>query len=220
MSDERSRYGERQRPNAMALAGSLAVVGLLLSSLLTLQAAGTRRENSSLAVFDVLLDVEVPPPESRPEPEPVTEPVDTPVAIMAPEPPIRITTRPIEIATSPAPSPPRPVVIPGPPVETPRAAPPGIESVGDLASSMISATPPRYPAESRRRREQGVVVLAVVLGLDGTVADISVSESSGHDRLDRAALSAVRHWRWSPTERGGTPVMVRGLVEIPFVLTG
>lgn len=85
---------------------------------------------------------------------------------------------------------------------------------------MISATPPRYPHESRRKREQGTVVLMVLLAVDGTVADVSISQSSGSARLDDAALKAVRRWRWSPTRRNGDPVMVRGLVEIPFILQG
>ena len=83
---------------------------------------------------------------------------------------------------------------------------------------MIEATPPRYPQDSRRKHEQGTVVLAVLLGVDGRVAEISVSRSSGFERLDRAALAAVQRWRWSPVRRAGVPVMVRGLVEIPFVL--
>jgi protein TonB len=49
---------------------------------------------------------------------------------------------------------------------------------------------------------------------------VSVSRSSGFARLDKAALDAVRRWRWSPLVRGGVPVMVRGIVDIPFVLQG
>jgi protein TonB len=50
------------------------------------------------------------------------------------------------------------------------------------------------------------------------VNDIAVGQSSGFDRLDKAALDAVRRWRWSPTLQGGEAVQVRGMVEIPFVL--
>lgn len=85
---------------------------------------------------------------------------------------------------------------------------------------MIAAEPPRYPLESRRKREQGVVVLQVTLDTSGAVADISVARSCGYDRLDQAALKAVKRWRWSPTRRGGQDVIVRGLVEIPFELQG
>src|SRR3546814_12104805 len=85
---------------------------------------------------------------------------------------------------------------------------------------MLSAEPPRYPRESRRHHEEGIVVLALTLDLDGSVAAISVAQSSGFQRLDEAALRAVRKWRWAPTIRSGQAVKVRGLVEIPFVLRG
>lgn len=198
--------------------GSFAVVALMLSSFLTLNMVGMKREKANIAVFDVRLEKEMPPPPAqRVEPEPVQSPVDTPVPIVAPEPLIQTIASPVEMATSPTPAPPELVAPTGPPTQL-RAAVPKIERVGNLASGMIAATPPRYPVEARRKREEGVVVLLILLGIDGTVAEISIARSSGHDRLDRAALSAVRQWRWRPTERGGVPVMVRGVVEIPFVL--
>ncbi|WP_321163790.1 energy transducer TonB [Sphingomonas sp. Leaf67] len=38
------------------------------------------------------------------------------------------------------------------------------------------------------------------------------------DRLDKAALGAVRRWRWSPTIVDGRPAQVKGFVRIPFEL--
>ncbi|WP_252217111.1 energy transducer TonB, partial [Clostridium sp. CMCC3677] len=72
---------------------------------------------------------------------------------------------------------------------------------GDLSSKMISAKPPSYPLESRRLHEEGTVVLAVLLSAEGQVAGISIAQSSGSDRLDQAALAAVRKWRWAPVFR-------------------
>jgi len=210
-----SRYGEEQRPNLLAMIGSAIIVGGLLASLLTMSIASMQKEKRSLAVFDVLSPPEppAPPPPPKQQPEPVKRAASP---IVAPLPLIQVPSPPVQIATSPTPSPPE-VSIPGPPSPSTQPAP-AIESVGDLSSKMIAAAPPRYPHESRRKREQGTVVLLVLLAVDGSVAGISVSQSSGFDRLDQAALSAVRRWRWSPTRRGGAAVMVRGLVEIPFVL--
>ena len=56
------------------------------------------------------------------------------------------------------------------------------------------------------------------MGPDGRVSDIRVSGSSGSDALDKAALSAVKRWRWKPQQQNGAPVSVRGYVTIPFVL--
>ena len=89
---------------------------------------------------------------------------------------------------------------------------------GDLGTQMIAGKPPRYPVESRRKREQGTVLLALTLGLDGAVESLSIAQSSGFARLDNAARDAVRGWRWKPVMRDGQPVRVKGVVEIPFVL--
>jgi protein TonB len=85
---------------------------------------------------------------------------------------------------------------------------------------MIAGKPPRYPVESRRKREQGTVLLALTLAPDGSVDTIAVARSSGFSRLDNAALDAVRRWRWKPMVQQGQPVRVKGVVEIPFVLQG
>jgi len=65
---------------------------------------------------------------------------------------------------------------------------------------------PKYPSESRRRLEQGTVVLDVHILPDGSVAEVRVKHSSGHSLLDRAAADAVRLWRYVPARRGDTPI--------------
>ncbi|PKQ01127.1 MAG: energy transducer TonB [Alphaproteobacteria bacterium HGW-Alphaproteobacteria-13] len=214
---ERSRYGEGRRPNLPALAGSIGIVALILPALLTMNAVSIHKEASKLAVVEILRQPEPPPPPPpQKQPEPV-KPVSAPSPVVAPVPLVATIPSPVQIATSPTPPPPE-VSMPGPATPAPSTPAPAIASAGDLSSTMISAKPPRYPQESRRKREQGTVVLMVLLAADGTVADLSISQSSGFARLDQAALSAVRRWRWSPTLRGGVAVMVKGLVEIPFIL--
>ena len=95
----------------------------------------------------------------------------------------------------------------------------GVEMFSQFqGAQMIADKPPRYPVESRRKREQGTVVLTLTLGLDGAVENLVVTQSSGFSRLDKAASEAVRGWRWKPVLRSGQPVRVRGVVEIPFIL--
>lgn len=127
-------------------------------------------------------------------------------AMVVPEP----TPRPVEEGR-PAPDPVGPAVPPAP-------APPATATATDLSATMIAARPPSYPTLSRRNREQGIVTLAVRLSLDGQVDAVSIARSSGFERLDKAALAAVKHWRWSPTMREGRAVAVAGLVRMPFVL--
>lgn len=76
--------------------------------------------------------------------------------------------------------------------------------------------PPRpvYPRTSERRGEQGRVVLRVLISAQGQVADVTVRRSSGHQRLDDAAIEATRRARFRPYVEDG--VAYRALVEIPF----
>lgn len=61
---------------------------------------------------------------------------------------------------------------------------------------------PEYPTVSRRREEEGTVVLNVQVDPEGTPTSVEVKESSGHARLDRAAAQTVRDWSFTPAETG------------------
>lgn len=73
---------------------------------------------------------------------------------------------------------------------------------------------PTYPAISRKMGEQGVVVLLVLVGADGSAQEVKVRHSSGYPRLDQAALAAVKNWRFVPGKRGGVPQAMT--VEVPL----
>jgi protein TonB len=185
---------------------------------------GTAREAQRIVAIDLNTSQPEPPaPDDPPPAAPQTQqlavtvqpPIDTPV--IAPMPPVVLSTSaPIPAVVHIAPQAP---VAPAAPAVAP-PAPPSIVSADDLGTRMISGRPPRYPVQSRRHREQGVVELLLIVAFDGAVETISVSRSSGFARLDEAALDAVRRWRWEPTLRNGAPVKVRGVVEIPFQLEG
>lgn len=93
-----------------------------------------------------------------------------------------------------------------------------------LSSELSLACPerpaPTYPLQSRRLREAGGVLLRVELGESGTVIQARVDRSSGHSRLDEAALAAVRTWRCSPATRNGQPTRAVALQPFHFILQG
>lgn len=205
---ERGAYGENRI--------NWPLIGLILAAHAALLAG--------LVLFDVI-------PISKPKPEalvvtllalPTEPPPQVPVEQVKPaEQPKPQLSSPVQIVQVQPVTPVMPVAVKVAPVAPPVVVPPapsGPVSVSDLGSKMVAMTPPRYPIESRRRKEQGTVVLSLLLGLDGSVAQISLAHSSGFERLDKAALEAVRKWRWSPTVRNGEPVQVRGTVDIPFIL--
>lgn len=73
---------------------------------------------------------------------------------------------------------------------------------------------PIYPRASERRREEGRVVVRVLISATGSVVNASVSRSSGHERLDQAALKAVRQARFKPYKENG--IAYQALADIPF----
>jgi protein TonB len=50
-----------------------------------------------------------------------------------------------------------------------------------------------YPESARKNQKQGKVGVRFTIAADGSVKSITIAESSGHDILDSAALSAVKN---------------------------
>jgi protein TonB len=72
---------------------------------------------------------------------------------------------------------------------------------------LATHTTPDYPPVSRRLGEQGVLRLKLSITAQGAVSEAMVVNSSGHSRLDEAAIEWVKaHWRYQPAMRGSTPV--------------
>jgi protein TonB len=103
------------------------------------------------------------------------------------------------------------------------------------SQSAISATPasgpvaqelktktrvePAYPSASRRAGEEGTVRLKVRVDERGRPQEVAVTKGSGFARLDRAAIEAVRKWRFVAATDGSKPVTAWTQVAITFRLT-
>jgi protein TonB len=77
---------------------------------------------------------------------------------------------------------------------------------------------PGYPSASRRLREQGLVVLRVLVDERGKAEQLSIHESSGHERLDNAARDAVARAVFKPYIANGLAQRVYVLIPIEFAL--
>lgn len=60
-----------------------------------------------------------------------------------------------------------------------------------------------YPDDSRRADEQGVTKLGFKILTDGTVDAITVTGTSGFDRLDEAAKKCAANWHYRPAVKDG-----------------
>lgn len=75
---------------------------------------------------------------------------------------------------------------------------------------------PRYPAESRRSGERGLVLLRVTIDERGRAVRIEIQQSSGHARLDAAARAAVEHALFRPYLEDGVARTVLATIPIEF----
>ncbi len=77
---------------------------------------------------------------------------------------------------------------------------------------------PAYPRESRLAREEGLVILRVLIDESGRARDIEVYRSSGHPRLDKEACAAVARALFKPYLDGGVARPAIAMVPIEFSL--
>lgn len=142
-----------------------------------------------------------PPPKPRPlaprpEPQMIAAQTEAPAAIEAPIP------EPVSVIEEPPPPPPPAATEPAPVV------PP------NYLAAYLDNPAPIYPASARRMGESGTVLLRVVVDENGRPESIKVASSSGFERLDRAAIDAVRRWKFVPARQGDRAV--KAAVEVPL----
>ena len=68
---------------------------------------------------------------------------------------------------------------------------------------------PVYPEDAKAAGIEGVVILEIVIGQDGSVIEVQVVRSI--PELDQAAIDAVSQWQYQPTLLNGEPVEI----EVP-----
>jgi TonB family protein len=85
------------------------------------------------------------------------------------------------------------------------------------AAKLIEQPPPVYPESARTAGLQGVVILQAAFSPRGVPEDLKVISSPGDD-LSKAALDAVRHWRYQPTLLNGDPIEVVTTITVDFRL--
>ena len=112
-------------------------------------------------------------------------------------------------------------------IETPPSSPAPVSVSQPLAAveppsmsriAYLKQPEPRYPSESRRAFEQGLVILRVLIDESGHAKNIHVYRSSGHPRLDDAAREAIERAVFRPYMDGGTPREAVAMVPVEFSL--
>ena len=73
---------------------------------------------------------------------------------------------------------------------------------------------PSYPVAARRRHQEGLVLVSVVVTSAGRPARVEIKESSGFPLLDDAAIEAVKGWEFEPARLDS--VAVESKIEVPL----
>jgi TonB family protein len=83
-----------------------------------------------------------------------------------------------------------------------------------MLAKLVYKVNPIYPPEAQSAHLKGTVRLHVVLAADGAPKEIAVE--SGDPSLGKAAVEAVRQWRYAPVTLNGAAVEVDTTIEIVF----
>jgi periplasmic protein TonB len=88
---------------------------------------------------------------------------------------------------------------------------------GNITSpTRVKYVPPDYPLIAQRNKVEGIVIIEAIIGIDGSVQDARVIRSE--TLLDKAALDAVRQWKYTPTRLNGQPTPVIVTITVRFTL--
>lgn len=77
---------------------------------------------------------------------------------------------------------------------------------------------PEYPETARNAGIEGMVVLKILVGTDGSVLDVQVLKSA-HPALDQAASDAAKQWTFSPAKLVDEPVKTWVSFPVKFSLS-
>ncbi len=83
---------------------------------------------------------------------------------------------------------------------------------------IVNRIPPLYPARALLRRTEGWVHLQLSIDAEGLVEDARVLDASPEGVFEKAALKAVRRWRFEPPSRGEGQAPVQVTQKIEFKL--
>jgi protein TonB len=230
----------------ISLKDLLILTGVIALHVLALSASILLTPKSELKEPDVLQAQLVSPP--SPPPAPAAKAPPPPAAPAPKPPPQLLTVAPAQKqsptkAQEPSKETPKPpAVAPSPIVnETPStisesaksdapssssssksSAPTGMDSGPVELNQLIMVYRPDtevfYPRLSKDIGEQGVVGVRLFINESGEVKSVTVVQSSGYERLDKAALQLASRIRFKPYLINGTPSRVNAGISIKFQL--
>jgi periplasmic protein TonB len=85
-----------------------------------------------------------------------------------------------------------------------------------MEGNLIYQLEPQYPAIAKQLHIEGTVIVRAIISRDGVIT--RAEAESGQTLLARAALAAVRQWRYRPYYLNHEPIEVETEITVNFVL--
>lgn len=99
--------------------------------------------------------------------------------------------------------------------ETVSAEQPRVQVAAEVMQRLlVHKVEPEYPPAARKLKLQGIIVLDIVVGRDGSV--VGMRPMNGPDVLARSAMDALRWWKFEPYRMNGEPAVVETTVAVEF----
>jgi protein TonB len=200
--------GPRRRTAAGVALVHAAIVALILSV-----ASQVERIRDSRAYVVSILSARTEPVKltAQPKPPPMALRPIAPVSV----PPPLIATLPVaDLSATP--------IVAAAVNESPRVSPTQVSGAAvtppRFDADYLDNPPPVYPRLSKRLNEAGNTLLMVHVDADGLPVQVALQSSSGYQRLDQAAIEAVRRWRFIAAKQGDKSVAAWVVVPIHFAL--
>lgn len=90
---------------------------------------------------------------------------------------------------------------------------------GTYAMFKYLATNMRYPEDAKNEKKEGRSYIKFVIDTDGSLSNIKVMKSSGHESLDKEAMRVVAAMpKWQPAIQGGEKVKSNFVIPVQFRL--
>ncbi len=193
-------------------AASLVVVGLIHVIAIYALASGLASRVGQKVLEEIKAEVvQEKPPETPKTPPPPPPEMTKPPPPYVPPPDINLQTEAPTTAIQQVTT-----VVP-PPAPT-KPAPPAITAPASIGRP--HSCQQKYPPLAVRLGHEGTTGLSFRIGADGSVKDVRVSSSSGHDELDQAAVNCASSWQYKPAIQNNQPVEVPWQTNVKWKLTG
>jgi protein TonB len=86
------------------------------------------------------------------------------------------------------------------------------EALAEIASKSL----PEYPAVAKQLKLEGTVEVEAVVAEDGSVEQVNIV--SGNPVLTKAAVAAVKKWKFNPIKADGKPTKALAPLSLSFKL--